>query len=51
MNEHFSQCANPKALTTRDVGFVESPEYKAGMALFDQNFQDFRRTSNEARYR
>jgi hypothetical protein len=49
-NERYSQWADQRALTARNFDFVQSPEDEAGMALFDQNFQELRRLSNEARH-
>ena len=49
-SDHYSQWADQKALTARNFDFVQSPEDEAGMTLFDQNFQEFRRLSNEARH-
>jgi hypothetical protein len=48
-NDRYSQWANQRALTARNFDFVQSPDDEAGMALFDQNFQELRRLSNEAR--
>lgn len=49
-NDRYSQWADQRALTARNFDFVQSPEDEAGMALFDQNFQELRRLSNEARH-
>jgi hypothetical protein len=49
-NNDYSPWDNQKALTARNFDFVQSPEDEAGMAVFDQNFQDYRCLSNEARH-
>lgn len=47
--EHYSQWTDSRALTTRNLNFVSTPEDEAGMVLFDQNYQQLRRLSDGSR--
>jgi len=49
-NDRYSQWANQRALMARNFDFIQSPEDEAGLALFDQNFHELRRLSDEARH-
>lgn len=49
-NERYPQWAGQRTLPAGNFDFVQTPEDEAGMTLFDQNFQQLRRLSDESRH-
>ena len=49
-HERYSQWTNQRALMAQNFDFVQRPEDHAGLALFEQNFHELRRLSDQAHH-